>query len=468
MTQTQPKLSKLSSTSAIRTGQNIGHFVTGSIAHHVWKMSLTGAIGLVAVFLADLLDVLFLAQLGNAAMVAGVGFAANVLFFVRSAGIAVSIAVGILVSRQLGAGRIEWAKRFATHGSVFAFVSVCGLSWLMWYCRDGILALLNVSAEVMPYTEAYLAWLLPSAPLLTLGFCGGHVLRAHGAASISMQVSVAAAVVNALLTPLMIFGFGWGLHGAALATVCSQVTLMLLSWWTVQKRFAMLISIRIKRLAEDTVRVVYYAFPALLSNWIAPIGGAFAARQMASFGDEAMAGYTVVMRFAPLSMAIILALSGAIAPIIGQNVGAKRFERVEETLKSALWFNWAVAFVVTGLLYVSREPLVGVFGLSGIAAELLLFFCSGVTLLIGFDGMQFCAIAAFNNLGKPFYSTLANLGRLFLGTIPFVLLCKALLGAKGVLLGYFLECSLVGVVCFWWVQQLAKRQLSQHQENKHV
>lgn len=441
---------------------NNARFVTGSITRHVVVMSLTGAVGLVAVFLADLLDILFLAQLDNPALVAGVGFSASLLFFVRAAGLAVSIATGILVARQLGAGRVWLAKRFALHASLFAFLAACGLSTLALVYRDEFLNLLKISAEAKPYAEDYLTVLLPSAPMLVLGFCGGQILRAHGAASVSMHVSVGAALVNAVLDPIFIFGFGWGVLGAAWATLVSQMALMVLSWRQVEKRFAVLGRVQIKRFIADANLVIYYAFPAMLSNWIAPLGGAFAARQMADFGNQAMAGYTVVMRFVPLSLAVILALSGAIAPIIGQNVGAKHFDRVSQVLDKALWFNWLVTLFMAGLLFLSQDYLVTLFGLGGMAAQLLRFFCSGVTLLMGFDGMQFCAIAAFNNLGKPFYSTIANLGRLLLGTIPFVLLFKALWGAEGVILGYMSECLITGMIGYWLVKRLVAQWIKEH------
>lgn len=443
---------------------NHARFVTGSITRHVVVMSFTGAVGLVAVFLADLVDILFLAQLGRPELVAGVGFAASLLFFVRSAGLAVSIATGILVARQLGAGRDRLAKRFALHASLFALLAVSGLAGLAWAYRGEFLFLLQVSSEAKPFAEQYLSVLLPSAPLVVLGFCGGQILRAHGAASESMRVSVSAALVNVVLDPIFIFVFEWGVLGAAWATACSQLALMMVSWLRVEKRFAVLGRVRVKRFVSDANRVIYYAFPALLSNWIAPLGGAFAARQMADFGNEAMAGYTVVMRFVPLSLSIILALSGAIAPIIGQNVGAKRFDRVSEVLDKALWFNWSVTFFMVTLLWLSQDFLVTLFGLGGVAAQLLRFFCSGVTLLMGFDGMQFCAIAAFNNLGKPFYSTLANFGRLILGTIPFVLLFKALWGAQGVILGYMSECLITGMIGFWLVKRLVV-QLGKERKN---
>lgn len=432
-------------------------FVHGSTAWHVVSMALTGAIGLVTVFLVDFIDIYFIAQLGTASATAGVGFAMSLLFFVRSAGLALSIATGMLVARALGAGHEAEAKRFAAHATLLALVLVSLLALLVWHWHEGLLRFLGAEGEALRSAETFLGVVLSTAPCLTAGLCGGQVLRALGQGSRSMVVSSSTALLNGLLDPLLIFGLGWGLFGAALATALAQLGMALLAWWVLAKRFAFIDLGRLGHFRWDVPVIAGSATPVLLTNLASPLVGAFTARAMASFGDEATAGYVIITRFFPLAAAVILALSGAVAPIVGQNAGAKRFDRVRLTLLNALWFNWLLALLVTLALRGFQREIVGLFDVGGTGRELLLFFTSGLSLLLGFDGMIFFTIAAFNNLGRPFLGTLTNFARIIVGAVPLILLGQYFLGARGVLLGYMTQNVLVACVAYALLLRLVRQ-----------
>lgn len=432
-------------------------FIEGSIPRHLVLMSLTGTVGLILTFLVDLIDVFFIAQLNQTAMTAGVGFAASLLFFVRSGGLALGIASGVLVSRRMGSGKIQAAKRFASHALLMTAVLVSLAIGLVYQQQEALLRFMGAQGEALHYAQQYLSIALFGCAFLAMGFCGNHTLRALGEGGQSMRVTVSAALTNALLDPIFIFYCAWDVRGAALATVISQMALFLFSWRTLIKRFQLFTLRYLSFFFADCRVVLRLAAPTVLSNLIAPCCAAFAARNMADFGDEAVAGFLVVMRLFPLSAAVVFALSGAVAPIVGQNAGAKKYQRVRHTLYHALWFNWLTASCMTLLLILMQDFLLQAFQLQGSAEALLALFCSACALLMGFDGMLFCSIASFNNLGKPFYATLCSAARLLLGAIPFVLLGKAYWGAKGVLLGFMAECLLVGCLAFIFALHLIQR-----------
>lgn len=435
----------------------IARFTQGSLWRHVSLMSLTNATGLMMVFLVDVVDIYFIALLGESELAAGVGFAGSVLFFVRSIAIALGIATSVLVSRHLGMNDRAGAARMAMNVPLLALLIIALVSGTAFIFRETLLGWVGASGETQQYAADYLAIVIPGTLMMLLGMCGGQIIRAMGEAKLSMWIAIAAALTNAALDPLFIFTFGWGLAGAAWATVASQLVALLLSWWAIIVRFRLVTRWSLRAWLEDIAPAMAIAFPSMLTNIATPFSAAFAARMMAPFGDSAVAAFAVVMRLVPMSLAVVFALSGAVAPIVGQNAGAGRFDRVRETLWQALKFNWLVVVAVSVVLYGLSPYLPYWFSLSDEAAGLLLLFCSGMTLLFGFNGMVFFLNAAFNNLGRPFYATLANFARVLLGSIPLVYIGQHFCGARGVLFGYMSESIVVSIICWLVAQRLLTR-----------
>jgi Na+-driven multidrug efflux pump len=156
---------------------------------------------------------------------------------------------------------------------------------------------------------------------------------------------------------------------------------------------------------------------------------------IARYGDSAVAGFAVIGRIVPLAFGAIFALSGSIGPILGQNYGAERFDRVRRSLIDSMILITLYCAVMWLALILLREPAIRVFGASGDGAALIRFFCIYIAPTWLFVGATFVANAAFNNLGYPTWSSVFNWGRATLGTIPFVWLGGTQFGPQGVLAG---------------------------------
>ena len=182
---------------------------------------------------------------------------------------------------------------------------------------------------------------------------------------------------------------------------------------------------------------------------------------MAPFGDDAVAGWAIIGRIVPVAFGVIFALSGAVGPIIGQNFGARRFDRLTSTLRDSLTVTIVYVLAVWALLALFAGPIASLFGASGLARELIVFFCLFAAGSFLFDGAIFVASAAFNNLGYPAYSTLFNWGRSTLGVIPFVWAGAHFFGAEGVIAGRGLGAVVFGIVsmmvCFRTVADIAAK-----------
>lgn len=431
-------------------------FVEGNLFRHIAVMSLTSSVGLMAVFGVDLINMIFIAMLGREEVTAAVGYAGAILFFTTSFGIGLSIAVSALVARALGARDATMARQKATNGLVlgigvgvvFSAVSFALLPWLV-----GLLGAVGETADLAAH---FLRVVTPAQPLLMVGMIGGAILRSHGDARRAMMATVWGAVVNAVLDPILIFGLGLGLTGAAIASVAARLVIAGVALLPIIRHHGGFDRPGLRGLTDDLPPVLGIAGPAILTQLATPVGQAIVTRMVAGYGEAAVAGMAITGRLTPVALGVIFALSGAIGPIIGQNFGAGRMDRVRRALLDGLVFTALVIGVVTAVLFAFRAPIADVFGADGLTRDLVYLFCGPLSLLFFFNGAIFVANAACKNLGAPLQSTWINWGRNTLGTVPPALWLAGVWGAQGVLIGQALGGVVFGLLAVW----LALRRIS--------
>ncbi|MDP2988605.1 MATE family efflux transporter [Hydrogenophaga sp.] len=432
-------------------------FVTGSTLRHVINMTATGSIGLAAVFFVDVLNLFYISQLGEKQLAAAVGYAGTLLFFLTSLAIGLSIAATALASRALGRGERDQAKVIAGASLVLMalFMGVAVALVYPWLAQ--LLAVLGATGETADLALRFTRWVLPSAIPLGLGMCLAALLRSLGDARRAMYVTLGAGAVSAVLDPLLILVLGWGLDGAAVATVvarCSMVFIGLHALLRVHRLFAWPDGDVLRNTLKPFLAI---GVPAVLTQVATPVGNAFVTAAIAPFGDNAVAGWAVIVRLIPVAFVALFALSGSVGPILGQNLGARRFDRLRSTVRDSLKVTLVYVLVVWLLMALGSGFIATAFGAQGEARELIVFFCVFVAGSFFFNGALFVANAAFNNLGFAFYSTALNWGRATLGVAPFIWIGAQWFGARGVLAGYGLGVVVFGVVGLWLSRRVLKR-----------
>ncbi len=419
--------------------------VTGSTMQHVVGMTFAGSIGLLAIFFVDFLSLFYIAMLKDERLTAGVGYATTVLFFAIAVNVGLMIASSALVARHLGAGATDEARRLAGSGIVLAAVSATAVSALMLAALPAILSLLGAEGPAREVASRFLWITLPANALMAIGMVLSGTLRALGDARRAMMVTLIGGIATAGLDPLFIFGLGMGTDGAALATVLSRVIFCLVGWQGVVRHHGMMARPRLDDLKRHAAPLVGIAIPAVLTNIASPVASAFILSVARNFGDAAVAANTIIDRLVPLAFCVIFALSGSIGPILAQNLGAGRHDRVRQAMKDAALFAVGYCLLVWGVLALSHGSIAAMFGASAETARYIGFFCLFGAAAWVFNSLMFVANAAFNNLGFPIYSTLFNWGRATLGTMPFALAGAHFGGYPGVMLGVIAGWALFGI-----------------------
>jgi Na+-driven multidrug efflux pump len=427
-----------------------GRFLSGGTMGHVVRMTATGAFGITFVFLVDAANLFWLSQLGNPQLVAAIGFAYAVQFFSVSIGVGLMIAATALISRAIGEGQPDLARRQAGAAILIAMSVMALVAGLIVGNREALLSLAGAEGETARLAARYLAMTIPSlVPMAFALVCSG-TLRAYGYGAKAMYITMFSGLVLLTLDPFLIFYLEWGLDGAAIGLVLFRFALMGLAFYFAIHQMRLVDRPRLRTLRRLARPYALVALPTIATQLSTPAGNYFLTIVMAQYGDEAMAAWAVIGRLTVVVFGGIFALSGAIGGIFGQNFGAGRMGRVRSTYRDALLFCGAYT-LVAWLLMLALLPLVlRAFSLSGLGAEVLRAFIQvGVGGFV-FVGALFVSNAAFNNLGRPAWSTLVNWLKDGALSWPAAAGLALAFGAPGVIYGQALAGALVGTLAALW------------------
>ena len=322
----------------------------GSIPGHLVSQTLPAIIGVAAIMSIGLVDAYFIGQLGSDAL-AAISFIFPISVALTSLGVGVMVGINSVVARALGEGDMDRACRRANFGIAFAVMCGIAMGLSLFAMLDPLFALMNAPANLLPLINLYMEPFSLGFPLILaiMGFNG--VLRGQGEARKTSYVSLTYAAANWILDPLLItgaFGFdGFGIVGAAYATIIgwgfgAAMALFLMRKSDIPFDLTLL---RRSSLVDPAVSILRVAGPAAFSNAINPIGLSVLTALVALEGGAAVAGFGAAGRLQSFATVPLLALSGSIGAIVGQNWGAREYARARHAALFAFGFCilWGLA-----------------------------------------------------------------------------------------------------------------------------
>ena len=433
-------------------------FLTGSPLRHIATMSLTASIGLLTMFIVDFADLFYIAQLSDSALTAAMGFAGTIMFFGTAFHIGLMIATSALAARHIGQGEPERARGYLTNIMLLSTMLMVPLAILLFIFAPDILELAGADGAANQAATGYIRIVAPFMPFSVAAMVCSGFLRAHGAARRAMNVTLSMGITNAILDPIFIFGFGWGIDGAAVASSSAAVVSMIFAIWPVVKNYGGFDRLSLTSFRSDLRAIRAILIPAILTNIASPVGGFISLRFIADYSDDVIAGFAVVSRVIPVAFCLMFSLSGAVGPIIGQNFGAQQFDRIRTTIKQATIFALACTLIIWPVLYFLSGPISDAFHLEGEGRHIFWLFSAILAPLFFFNGMLFIGNAACNNMGHPAWSTLMNWLRNTLGIIPFLWLGREYYGLDGIVLAPAAGGIIFGIAGYMVAQYLVTLQ----------
>jgi Na+-driven multidrug efflux pump len=268
-----------------------------------------------------------------------------------------------------------------------------------------------------------------------------------------MYVTLSGAIATTVLDPLFIFGLGLGVTGAAIVTMIARIIAVAVGLNGAMRKFDLVALPSVETAKVDVKAMMSIAIPAVLTNLATPVASAYTMRVFSGFGEAVVAAFAIVERLTPMAFGVLFALSAAVGPIMGQNLGANLIARVRQVLTDCLILAATHVVVVSIVLGFAAPFIIKLFGAQGETARLVVFVCTYGGVLWLFLGAIFVANAAFNNLGSPLFST----GRATLGTIPFVTLGAAHFGPEGGYVGLIAGSTLFGAAAVFAAYDVTAR-----------
>ncbi len=429
-TQTAPTKSSLKS--------NKGDLTTGAIKKHLLRLSGPMTWGIMMIISFQLVDTYFVSLLGTEDL-AAFSFTFPVTYFIFSFIMGFSIAMSSVVSRLVGSGDNDTVRRVATHGLVMVMAVSIALSILGLIFMEPLFKLLGAPAQMIPQIASYMTIWFWGAIFVSTPMVGNAAMRACGDAMTPAIIMTIAALTNVILDPMLIFGLlgfpRMELEGAAIATVISNAGAMLAGIWLLYKPKKILCPsalIDYSKFKDSAKHLLFIALPAGITNSIQPVVNAIIIALLAESGTKAVAAFGVVTRIEAFAFIILMGLAVGMAPIIGQNWGAEKYKRVQDTLKFSINFNIVWSFFVAFILALFAKPIMSLFSDNADVIRYGVLFFWIVPFTYAFSNLLNGWASAYNAMGMPQRSVLMVVIKLVILLIPALYIGHAINGAIGI------------------------------------
>jgi putative MATE family efflux protein len=392
-----------------------------------------------------------------------------VSFIVGAIAMGLGTGTSSLASRLFGAGNQEKVRQIATHSMLLGLIAGLCVVIFGLLTLEEVFSLLGADEQTMPFVKDYMEIYYWGGIFLVIPMIGNAVLRAGGDAKTPSVLMASTAVINAVLDPILIFGwFGFpalGIKGAALASVLANVVFLIasLSILIFRENLIQFRKNTVAAILHSWNQILHVGLPAIASNLIAPMSTALVTSLISSFGQSAVAGFGLASRLEAFIIIIFMALGGAIAPFVGQNFGAQKFDRLKQGFVFCVAFSFIYALFCIGFFILSVDTLLGFFTTDPEViktAKIQLLYCPWG---YGFLGLAVIANGSFNAVGKPMPAMTISIGRTLLVYVPLAYWLASSMGIRGVFIAQVLANLLAGIVGFIWYQNVFKQLRLDHQ-----
>ncbi|KJY82670.1 multidrug transporter MatE [Vibrio galatheae] len=419
--------------------------------------------GMVAILMFNLVDTFFISLLGTQAL-AAISYTFPVTFAVNCITMGIGMGLSTNIGRLLGQGHAQDAAQFSSHGLLLAVLLVAVASTLGLFTIEPLFLLLGAEQPLLPMIHQYMdIWYL-TIPLLVVPMAGNAAIRATGDTKTPAKIMMLAGLINGVLDPLLIFGYGpfpqLGIQGAAIASAFSWLGALIGSLYILVKREKLLALPCFKTLSEDWRQILKIGTPAALSNALTPLSGAILMMVLSTHGTAAVAAYGAAQRVESILILVLMALTSALTPFIAQNMGANNPTRSFAGLFLSMRFSMVFQAGIFVMMVPLSIPLAALFSQEQAVKDLLWHYLLVVPFSYGFQGVMMMLVSGLNALHEPLKAFQWSFMRLFLFTLPCAWLGGQWYDIEGLFIGIALGNVLGGTLGYLYALKLRDQHLA--------
>lgn len=433
-----------------------GDLTQGGLLSHLLRLAVPITLSNILQDAFNIVDMIFVGRLGPAS-IAAVGISGNLIRLIGVFSLGISTGAGIMVAQYLGARNRAQAEHVAMQSILLVIFFSIGIGIVGYpLAEQGLRAVRMVDPEVLRLGTTYMHIILVGISTMFLSMTLGSIFRAGGDAVTPMVVLIFSTLINIILDPLLIFGM-WqfpklGVAGSAYATLIGRgigaIVLLYLCW---SGRAP--ISLRNVRYRVDFIEMLDIlrlgVYSSMQGFWrhLSRLGFLWV---IGPYGKHAVAAYTICMRLRILVMTPGFGIANAVAPLVGQNLGANQIERAEKSTRMANILGATLMAVIGALFLVFPQMFLRLFTESRQVIEIGSVYLQFLSLTFGFIAFSLVLGRALNGAGDTFSPMVITLASQVGVGLALVLLLSRVIGLKGVWLGIALSNAVQGVAMWLW------------------
>jgi len=425
----------------------------GNIKKQLFNLTWPMLLGMMGIVIFNLVDTYFVGRLG-VQQLAAMSFSFPIIMVINSLSQGIGIGTSSLISRNIIATSRKNVRLMASRAILLGIIVV------VIFVIVGVLTIrptftaLGANKDILEYIFDYMSIWYLGVPFVVIPMIGNNIIRATGDTFTPGMLMVSSGIVNVILDPLLIFGYGpfpeMGIKGAALATVIARGTSLVFILIVLIKREKLLTIYfgRLKDILATWKDVIYIAGPASLGMLITPISIGLITKIIAGFGQEAVASFGVASRIEMFVLMVIGSLGSVLIIFIGQNSSKQKFNRIFKSLNYAWKFSLLWGVLVFLLLLFFGQAIASIFTNDLVVIEITTkyFYIMGASY--GFQGLVMLSTASFNGINKPYPSAIFSIIRMLVLYVPLAWIGSKIFGINGVFWAGLIANVIVGFISF--------------------
>ncbi|MFS4492896.1 MATE family efflux transporter [Maribacter sp. 2308TA10-17] len=440
------------------------------------KQSIPASIGILVMSLNILVDSIFVGNWIGSIAIAAINVVLPVSFFIGALGMAIGIGGSSIISRALGANnKAKAVKTFGNQITLTLLVTISMVALGLYYV-DSLIPAFGGKGAIFDPAKIYYTTILYGIPFLALCMMGNTVIRAEGKPKFAMIAMIIPSVGNLLMDYIFIYIFDWGMHGAAWATTIGYILC-----------FSYVLYFFLSKNSELKLNPKCFALDFSIVKEISSLGFVTLSRQATTsivyllmnnilfdLGGEAMvAVYAIIGRMLMFALFPVFGVTQGFLPIAGYNYGAKKYQRVRESINTAIKYAAILATVVFIGLFIFPAEIASLFlsskeGLSANELAINAFVLEHTPTAMRWVfaatpiiALQLIGAAYFQAVGKAIPALLLTLTRQGFFFIPLILILPSYFGELGVWSSFAIADVLATIVTGWYLNKEIKKDLRQ-------
>ena len=416
--------------------ERLRDLATAPVGKLLLRYSTPAIIGTVVTALYNIIDSVVIGHaIDDPNVVSGIAVTFPVMNLATALGMLIGAGAATRISIVMGQNDKKQAE--LSLGNSILLTLIIGALYMSAFAIwiDPLLHLFGASANSLPYAREFLLWVLPGMVLINVTFSYNNVMRATGYPGLAMATNLIGAGLNAILAPLFLFVFHWGIRGAAIAT---DLSMAVTAFFVMAHFFRKDSTLRFRRgtfhFVWPVIRAVLYIgmAPFLINVANAVINAIINTSLLSYGGDNAIAAVVVFNRFVTIFIFIVIGICQGMQPILGYNYGARRLDRLWRTLALAGGSALAVTTVGAVVGHFAPKPIAQMFMQDEQQIECAINCLRITTLGFWMVGFQIVATNFFQSLGMAGKAVFLSLTRQIIFMIPLLYILPPLYQLNGV------------------------------------